>query len=81
MNGKNDGMDTIFEPAALISGNTKWNEVMDASANERVVTGKQSTNYVNTIGKITWESCREKVVDALSVGMTQQHLYVPQSGL
>jgi len=70
MNGKNDIMDTIVEPTALISGNTKRNELMNASVNECVMKGKQSTNNVNTIGKITWESCREGVVDVSSEGMT-----------
>jgi len=39
MNGKNDVMDTIIEPAALISGNTKRNELMNMLVNERVVKG------------------------------------------
>jgi len=77
MNGKNDMMDTIVEPTALILGNTKRNELMNASVNEHVVKGKQSTNNVNAIGKITWESHREGVVDASSEGMTRQHLYIP----
>jgi len=70
MNGKNDIMDTIVKPTALISGNMKRNELMNVSVNERVVKGKQSTNNVNVISKITWESRREGVVDASSEGMT-----------
>ena len=76
MNGKNDVMDTIIEPAALISGNTKRNELMNMLVNECIVKGKQSTNNVNAIGKITWESHREGVVDASSEGMTRQCLYI-----
>ena len=56
MNGKNDIMDTIVEPTALISGNMKRNKLMNASVNEHVMKGKQSTNNVNAIGKITRES-------------------------
>ena len=77
MNGKNDIMDTIIEPAALISGNMKRNKLMNTSVNEHIVKGKQSTNNVNAISKITWESRREGVVDTSSEGMTRQHLYVP----
>ena len=70
MNGKNDIMDTIVEPTTLISGNMKRNKLKNVSVNERIVKGKQSTNNVNAIGKIMWESRQEGVVDASSEGMT-----------